>query len=827
MTKKLKPCSSCKQEIPENAKFCTKCGAKQVENIEKAEEKLGLKCECGAELLPTAKFCAKCGKKHTQVALVDGEKNICVCGAELVPNAKFCTKCGKKLGVGIPKVNLCTCGAELMANAKFCTKCGQQVGITPVPEMESKKPSKRRRNRLMAAAAVILVLLGATYFLFFFNPGIKKTLLASYEILPNDSTETVISYNDELTISIPPGAITQKDSLHLYSVENIDAPEFADDVLRTYDFDFDKTETFKEEVEVSFSYKNELASNEVATNQSVHVMYYNEETEEWENTDALINKQNNSIRVFRSHFSCLGMVSHASNPGPMMQIYAMNDPATIDYEPDFSKAQDVIKKYSNKKEPDQNDVKDGIGFFMTSFDITSLSTDIHQQLLKFESFAKFNKLAGQVTIIKSAITLGMELGQENYVDAIMNVTKTAVSVGAAAAGIKFVVIYNVAVFLYDLYSDKIEAEADEIDYKNHMADYYHFNANTNPYRKSGAEWTQFIKDNINTSIDFEWMLDQELKKYVSAYFDINSSIPEDVQQSIMQHESIRMRGEIKAAVLRYVQDINAEQEREMTRQMFAMRDELNGIAMIQVMVYGKEEGSKAVRNLPVRIVVDKDQELWSGETDRGGQLMFNCTWLGYFHYEEPKVVEVDYDGKTYTGNIDFSSSNLSIVSIYIDEDADEQPDEDAFSFSSIAGTYSAYCNNHTSFAKDATGQWGEYDDGVEEGCGDHYLEIVVDGNGGVSVIVSSTKSSHCNPIESGTGQFIINEKGISEASINLAYSDDCPNVDATTQKLKNVLINGIYTMEIEYESGVMKVQYSQIIHFIIDVKEILYFDAVK
>ncbi|PLW92990.1 MAG: hypothetical protein C0592_07950 [Marinilabiliales bacterium] len=735
MNQEMKPCQKCRAQIASTAKFCTVCGAKQEDFVKPVEDIVNLKCICGAELMPGAKFCTKCGAKVEQGAAAISENN-CVCGAELVPNAKFCTKCGKKLGVEIPKENICACGAELMPNAKFCTKCGQQIGVKPEPVMGPKKTSKKRRNRYIAAAAVLVGLLIGTYFVFFFNPGIKKELLASYEILPNDSTETVISYNDEVSISIPPGAITQKDSLHLYGVTNIDAPDFADDVVKTFDFDFQNSNSFNQEIEVTFSYKNQIAAG-----QSVHIMYYNEETEEWENTEALINEQNQTIRVFRTHFSSLGMVSHTTTPGPMMKVYAMKDPATMDYTNDYSKAQDIIRAYGQKKKPDDNAVKDGVDFFLTAFDITALSTDIHEQIFKFERFAKFNKLAGIVSVVKSAITIGSELGEEKYIDAIMNTTKVAASVGMTAAGWKVVAIYNVSVFLYDMYNARLEAEADEVDFKNHWADYQNFNAKTNPYRKSGLEWTQFIKDKINTSVDFEWTLDQELKKYVHAYFDINHTIDEKIQEAIMDHEMARMKEVvIKDAMLRYIQEMKDEQEREMVRSMTEMKNELNTVYTIQVIVVGKEEGSKAVRGLPVRIIVDKDQELWSGETDRNGSFDFKCTLLGYMHYGSPTKVEVDYDGKTYTGNIDFSSSNLSIVSIYIDEEVDDdQSTEEVFSFSTVAGTYTANCSDYTSFMEDETGQWIEYDDEAIDGCGHRYLEVDVDVNGNFEVIVKDTK----------------------------------------------------------------------------------------
>lgn len=825
-------CLRCGNQLKPNAKFCTNCGTKVITGTNSTLNTPENTCECGAELKPGAKFCTTCGKKvQPVVESIVKKENTCECGAELKLGAKFCTKCGRSLEHVVSKtsVGICSCGVKLKLGTKFCTNCGQKVGALPAKtEVSAKKPKRLRKRILISAAAVFVLLLGTAYYFFFYNPGIKKTLLASYEILPNDSTETVISYNDEVTIKIPPGSIKERDSLHLYSVENIDAPEFADAVLRTYDFDFEKTKKFSEEVEVAFSYKNELASNNLSPDQTVQIMYFNEETEAWENTDALIDKRNNSIRVFRSHFSSLGLISHSSASGPMMQVYAMVDPATIDYTPEYSNAQDVVQNYSELKNPDQNAVKDGVDFFLNSFDITALSTDIHEQLFKFERFSKFNKLAGQVTIIRSAISLGIELGQERYIDAIMNVTKTAISVGAAAAGFKFVVIYNVAVFLYDLYSDKLDAEAQETEMNNYMADYNHYNANKNPFRKSIKDWSKFISENIETSVDFEWMLQQEVKKYVESYFETNTDVPEEIKESIMKHESIRMRDVIKEAMILYVKELKEKQERDMIQYLFDMKKEMNSVITIQVCVYGEKEGSKAVRGLPVKIVVDKDQELWSGQTDGAGQLPFQCTWLGYLTYGSPEVVEVTYDGKTYSGKISIDKSNMAVVRIYIDEKNDdsqtvEKPDE--FKFSSISGTYAAYCKGFDSYVMDQSGQFVQNTGWSDDEYSTYYLSLTIEKDGSADVTI--TCQDYCKSVRSGRTQFALNSSNIAEASLNLEYSDNCPPVDNATQKMDDKLKNGSYSAKIQFEDGLMKVQYTEIINFGTDFKAVMYFDAVK
>lgn len=77
---KTTTCIKCGVEIPEKAKHCPECGAKQ-----------GLTCpKCGESVSARAKFCANCGEK------LGPQEKVCKCGEKLKPNAKFCPNCGTK-----------------------------------------------------------------------------------------------------------------------------------------------------------------------------------------------------------------------------------------------------------------------------------------------------------------------------------------------------------------------------------------------------------------------------------------------------------------------------------------------------------------------------------------------------------------------------------------------------------------------------------------------------------------------------------------------------------------------------------------------------------
>lgn len=678
-------CQYCGFDSPDGAKFCTKCG-KPLACIESAYRRCNTCCHLNTI---AAKFCVACGcSLNMETANVSHSfsSNKCFCGADLKMGAKFCVKCGSKIEPelhGKEITQLCSCGSAFKSNAKFCVVCGAMRPPSNIIMQEhkgSRKKSFLSQWRILAAIFCLFAIIAGLYFTFLYKPGIKKNLLAVYEVLPNDTSETIIQYNDELSIIIPVGQIKTKDTLNLYSVENIDKPEFADDVLRTYDFEFKETHSFNEQVEVVFSYKNDLAQNDIELEQSVYIMYYNEASEQWENTDAIINKTNNTIRVFRSHFSCLGLITHTSKPGPMMQALGMIDPATINYPSGFDDAEKTLASFIRDKKPSEKANGEGIDLFMKAYEITTLSTGVHEDVFKYPLFNKFNKLAGNLGLLKATVAFGIELGKGNYLDAIKSYSKELIMFKLGTMGWQFVAIYNVASFLYDLYQEQMESESAEAIEQQYRNDYYHYNATKNPYRKSSAEWTSYISNNIDKLIDFEWQLNQEVEQYLLAYFNERRDVPDNIRQALIKMERARMKNVIKEAVDRYLKDLRQRQEMDVIQTLSDMKMLMNTVITINVCVYGKEEGSKAVRGLPVKIVVAKDQELWQGETDRAGQFVFNCTWLGFYYYGAPSEVEVEYEGNVYKGKIAIDNSNMAIVRIYLNEsnssDQMHEPDND-------------------------------------------------------------------------------------------------------------------------------------------------------
>ena len=114
-------CTNCKAEIPNQSKFCMKCG-----------KQMGSAPASQAPPAPPPAPPAPCSK----------------CGAELPAGSKFCLKCGQQVPLEpeipvSPPVTFCDCGTKLPQASFFCPMCGKAVNVGPNHPLA---PSLRKRK---------------------------------------------------------------------------------------------------------------------------------------------------------------------------------------------------------------------------------------------------------------------------------------------------------------------------------------------------------------------------------------------------------------------------------------------------------------------------------------------------------------------------------------------------------------------------------------------------------------------------------------------------------------------------------------------------------
>lgn len=215
------------------------------------------------------------------------------CGKTLKQNARFCTACGYKIqnDNSFPTAGSATsCGQSYPEGSKFCNHCRSTVQVVPSaprvippatlpnrPEIKKSKPRRRFQFIVITFLALLLLIAHVSYFDFFRESEVKKTLLASYELQPNDTVPIVIEYKNEVHIHIPARQLSEADSLKLYSLENVKPHQAGVQIVKAYDIDFQKTKSFSQDVEVNVNLPAEVKK----AGMDFFALHQNEKTGEW------------------------------------------------------------------------------------------------------------------------------------------------------------------------------------------------------------------------------------------------------------------------------------------------------------------------------------------------------------------------------------------------------------------------------------------------------------------------------------------------------------------------------------------------------------------
>jgi len=113
------PCPKCGTNVVKGKKFCSKCGEKMPEIIEKPEFlKFENKVRNQNKMMTV--------NEYIQSKILTQEK--CEsCNGEIVPGKKFCPDCGKSIIAKELKTNCTKCSSDLIFGKKFCVDCGTKV----------------------------------------------------------------------------------------------------------------------------------------------------------------------------------------------------------------------------------------------------------------------------------------------------------------------------------------------------------------------------------------------------------------------------------------------------------------------------------------------------------------------------------------------------------------------------------------------------------------------------------------------------------------------------------------------------------------------------
>lgn len=750
------------------------------------------------------------------------------CGMKLKQNARFCTACGYKIqdNNSVSAKALCaSCGQSYPEGSKFCNHCGntieavsreprhQQPVVLP-PRTESKKSNSGRRFRFAAITLLALLLLIAhvSYFDFFREPEVKKTLLASYELLPNDTVPIVVEYNNEFRINIPAGQLSETDSLKLYSLENVKPHQAGVQIVKAYDIEFQKTKSFSEDVEVNVSLPSEVKK----AGTDFFALHQNEKTGEWEELLTFWDEGEEQVSFFSRSFSPVTVSSEERFKGGLnMRIRSMKRPSKLNNIPTIDKSDLILKKYSNLQSPDSNAFRQGMDAVSEAFGLTSTFTGFTEEVAQLPIFNKFNSNAGELGLLFSLYQFSTEIYDGKDQQAKLNLSKNLMSYSLGKWGWHGLRIANIGVFIFDYTLTKFGTAMHQMAEEKWENQYNDFNKTRNQYRKDAADWKKFMLDNIDKRETFKEIVDAEVNRYLREFSNDPELglMPVIYEEPLMAQERLRVYEYLNMVIKVVYEEIEKKRQNEIIEKFVALKDLLNSKGQVAVMVYGEEEGSKEVAGLPVKIIVNNDTELWQGTTNEAGQFTFDFTWLSYLYYGRPTMVEIIYKGKPFTKEFDTRNSRAD-VRFYLDkeEDEEEQGISGELSFPQMlklmAGRYAGVCTK--SEVPDINGTT------VVEGSGqdsdnDQSIDLIVDPAGNVKVKIRiSPGDTMVYYAFNGSGKFENGDGGAPSAKFPMEFEsrinapDQVKEAVVPLKKFTDAIINLYkYNMELEFKDGLL------------------------
>lgn len=756
------------------------------------------------------------------------------CGIALKQNARFCTACGYRIQqVSIVQktessVNLCPdCGWSQPEGSRFCNQCGSAVGggiqtgsqIIPAQSkpdtlVEPVKPKRWLRYIVVTLLALLLLVAHVSYFDFFREPEIKRTLIASYLLQPNDSTPLIIEYGSELRINIPVGQINQSDSLKLYSLENLRPPEAGLQFVRAYDFEFQKTKDFKEDVEVNVS----LPAETKTEGMDFFALHFNEKSGNWEELLTFWDENEPQVSFFTRSFSPVGVSAEERFKGGLnMRIRSMKRPSKLAKVPDIAQSEKILEQYSNFQAPGSNAFRQGMDAVSEAFGLTSAFTGFTEEVAGLPIFSKFNSNAGELGVLFSLYQFSVEMYDGKDQQAKLNLSKNLMSYSLGKWGWHGLRIANIGVFIFDYTLTKLGTTLHEMADAHWENQYNTFNLTQNQYRKNAAGWKKFVLDNLDKKETFKEAIDSEIHLYLREFSNdpVVGLMPVIYEEPLMEKERKRVYNILYQGIDQAHKEIEKKRQDEIIEKFIALKDLLNSKGQVRVSVFGEVAESKKVAGLPVRIVVNKHQELWQGVTDNAGQFTYNFTWLSYLWYGKPTVVEVVYKDRTLTQEFDMGNQSTD-VRFYIDKDSEEKGKEEnkELGFSQIllqiSGSYTGI-STKTETIDAAGNKLVEEQTQVDAGpnASEQAVKIQVDRSGNANVTIRlSPNDTTIYFAFTGKGKFEAGPDGAPVATFPMNYEsrinaqDKVKEVVEPLKKLMDFIVNLYkYSMQMEYRDG--------------------------
>lgn len=489
-----------------------------------------------------------------------------------------------------------------------------------------------------------------------------KTIIST-EIEPSEKSQTYGS-EDTILITIPGNFLEETEELTVTETDNpVSKLEFGM-LEKTFSISLGDIKDFEEILVLEIPYDEGKITGESKAANTFVGLYFDEESNKWEEAVYDIDENKQMVVIYAMHLSDygIGRADYDDISSPLARV------KTSYYYPQeiysLDKIKSIISEYDeNGEKPGYEAISAGWDIATECFGIGSTAGGFAEEVLDMSSFSNINTIAGEMGLGLALLQLAIDIDTEEPAPAVLTFSKDLGSYALGKWGTKALKISSIGIFIIDYSLGKFGETAvttrDQL-YENAYKLYYtdkSIKGKVQPRRPK--DWYKIIYNiasNASSQEDVKQLLEKELDEYVNAFWEDNDGMlwafsetkqgftysageKKSLEKQISEnHKSEIINGYLKVVIPQVAKRIRVEQMQAFRENALKkMAAELNKVYTIKVTVKGEKE---EIKNLPVRIITENNQEYWTGETDDKGEWQMKCTLYGYMNAGLPDRAEL-------------------------------------------------------------------------------------------------------------------------------------------------------------------------------------------
>jgi len=500
------------------------------------------------------------------------------------------------------------------------------------------------------AAVAALALAGCRLF----GGGITRTLLTSKPLDADTTKVQTVEVAGELSVRVPPGAISKSGTLKISSVKGAPVPAYGKAVHKAFDVSLGEQHKLDGLVEIEIPYPTSIVPAGKKPRQALAALAYDEWKRTWEPVSYQFDRRRSSITIAADHLSIFAYISRSDvEKSPMAKVAAPPFPYVVEFD-DKGAAEAILEAAGGK---------DAVGKgFEAANDWLGIGSNVGtfaEEAMGVESLKVLNEAATRIGVGFALAQLALDLANGDDKAAAANAAKNAAYYAVGKLGTQAMKIASVGVFAIDYSLGKFAQTALAGRYEIYDKAFRLYYAGEG--KRNGVVWYKKLKAIVDRGMPPDQAraaIAREIDEHVREFWSDETRVA-DYQGRVMTtgwsgggglNEAVKkqisdnykaelLNSSLSPVFLHLEKTVAEEQKKKLYTDIQTLAQAYNAVTDLSIKVEPSSDADK-IDNLAVSIAVSGDPKLWSGQTDKKGEWSMKCTTLGYLMYGAPKKVKL-------------------------------------------------------------------------------------------------------------------------------------------------------------------------------------------